>query len=102
MQSRFFSNVFALGDAGSSPNSKTGAAVRKQAPVLLENYLATIKGTPPKASYDGSASCPLVTGYGKSMLADFDYDGNPTPSVPFIDTTKERWSMSMLMMRGRA
>ena len=25
-------NVFALGGAGSSPNSKTGAAIRKQAP----------------------------------------------------------------------
>jgi hypothetical protein len=28
-----YGNVFSLGDAGSSPNSKTGAAIRKQAPV---------------------------------------------------------------------
>ena len=29
--------VIHLGDAGSSPNAKTGAAVRKQAPVLVAN-----------------------------------------------------------------
>jgi sulfide:quinone oxidoreductase len=27
-----YGNVFSLGDAGSSPNSKTGVAIRKQAP----------------------------------------------------------------------
>jgi sulfide:quinone oxidoreductase len=31
-----YDNVFALGDAGSSPNSKTGAAIRKQAPVVAK------------------------------------------------------------------
>jgi sulfide:quinone oxidoreductase len=33
MQHTRYPNVFSLGDAGSSPNSKTGAAIRKQAPV---------------------------------------------------------------------
>ncbi|MGZ4585817.1 MAG: FAD-dependent oxidoreductase [Mycobacterium sp.] len=33
MQHVRYPNVFSLGDAGSSPNSKTGAAIRKQAPV---------------------------------------------------------------------
>ncbi len=32
MQHVRYPNVFSLGDAGSSPNSKTGAAIRKQAP----------------------------------------------------------------------
>jgi len=35
---------------------------------------------------------PLTTGYGKLVLAEFDYDLQPAPSFPF-DTTKERWSM---------
>ena len=37
MQHVRYPNVFSLGDAGSSPNSKTGAAIRKQAPVVVDN-----------------------------------------------------------------
>jgi hypothetical protein len=37
-------NIFSLGDAGSTPNSKTGAAIRKQAPVVVENLLAVLAG----------------------------------------------------------
>lgn len=32
-----FANVFGLGDATNTPNAKTGAAVRKQAPVVVAN-----------------------------------------------------------------
>jgi sulfide:quinone oxidoreductase len=106
-------NVFALGDASSLPTSKTGAAVRKQAPVLVENLLAIREGKSPSASYDGYTSCPLVTGYGRLILAEFDYDGKPVETFPF-DQSKERLSMYLLkkhilpplywqgMLRGRA
>ncbi|MHB8658152.1 MAG: NAD(P)/FAD-dependent oxidoreductase [Solirubrobacteraceae bacterium] len=96
-----FSNVFSLGDASSLPTSKTGAAIRKQAPVLVNNLIATMKGQPSSTfkRYDGYASCPLVTGYGKLVLAEFDYDLKPAPSFPF-DTTKERWSMYQLKRYG--
>ena len=43
----------------------------------------------------GYASCPLVTGYGRLILAEFDYDGNVDSRFPF-DTTKERYSMYVL------
>jgi sulfide:quinone oxidoreductase len=101
LQHRDWPNVFALGDASSLPTSKTGAAIRKQAPVLVHNLLATMRGQPSSAfaSYDGYASCPLVTGYGKLVLAEFDYDLRPAPSFPF-DTTKERWSMYQLKRYG--
>jgi len=36
MQHTRYRNVFALGDARSSSNSKTGAAIRKQAPVVAK------------------------------------------------------------------
>jgi sulfide:quinone oxidoreductase len=96
-----FPNVFSLGDASSLPTSKTGAAVRKQAPVLIHNMIATMRGDSPTSfkRYDGYASCPLVTGYGRLVLAEFDYDLKPTPSFPF-DTTKERWSMYQLKRYG--
>jgi len=87
-----FPNVFSLGDASSLPTSKTGAAVKGQIPVLVENLLAVIDGREPTASYDGYTACPLVTGYGKLVMAEFDYDLNPTPTLPWIDSGKERWS----------
>jgi sulfide:quinone oxidoreductase len=100
MRSPDYANVFALGDAGSTPNSKTGAAIRKQAPVVVENLLAAMAGKPLPAAYDGYASCPLVTGYGKLIMAEFDYDGKPTPFIPLIDLKRERWSMYMIKRWG--
>jgi sulfide:quinone oxidoreductase len=108
-----YPNVFGLGDNSSLPTSKTGAAVRKQAPVVVENLMAAIQGESLEASYDGYTSCPLVTGYGKLILAEFDYDKNPMESFPF-DQRQERYSMYALkayglprlywhgMLRGRA
>ncbi|XXF78349.1 FAD/NAD(P)-binding oxidoreductase [Myxococcaceae bacterium GXIMD 01537] len=95
-----FPDVFALGDASDLPTSRTGAAVRKEAPVLVENLLAVMRGQAPTARYDGYASCPLTTGYGKLLLAEFDYDGKPAPSLPFIDTFKERRDMWLLKKHG--
>ncbi len=94
-----FPNVFSLGDCSSLPTSRTGAAIRKEAPVLVENLLAFRKGTPLTGHYDGYASCPLVTGYGKLILAEFDYDGKPAESFPF-DQAEERYSMYALKVYG--
>lgn len=95
-----FPDVFALGDVGSTPNSKTGAAIRKQAPVLVENLRSVMAGRTPTASYDGYASCPLTTARNKMLLAEFDYTMQPAPSIPLIDTTKERRDMWLLKRRG--
>ncbi len=94
-----YPNVFALGDASSLPTSRTGAAIRKQAPVLVENLMSLRAGKPLSASYDGYSSCPLVTGYGKLIMAEFDYDGNPAESFPF-DQSQERYSMYALKAYG--
>jgi sulfide:quinone oxidoreductase len=92
--------VFALGDAGSSPNSKTGAAIRKQAPVVVQNLRDVRAGRTPTAHYDGYSSCPLTTARNKMLLAEFDYTMQPTPSIPFIDTTRERRDMWYLKRYG--
>ncbi|MEM1416529.1 MAG: FAD/NAD(P)-binding oxidoreductase [Myxococcota bacterium] len=92
-------NVFSLGDCSSLPCSKTGAAVRKQAPVLAANLSAFRAGRPLPASYDGYASCPLVTGYGKVILAQFGYGGVIKESFPF-DQAQERYSMYALKAHG--
>ena len=115
LQHKKYSNVFSLGDAGSTPNAKTGAAVRKQAPVVAGNLISLLqKGKINEdLSYDGYGSCPLITGYNKLILAEFDYDNNMTPSFP-INQAKERRSMYYMkrdllpvmywqgMLKGRA
>ena len=94
-----YKNVFSLGDCSSLPNSKTGAAIRKQAPVTVENLLAARNNRDLEASYNGYASCPLVTGYGRLILAEFDYDGQPCESFPF-NQAQERYSMYALKAYG--
>lgn len=99
-----YPNIFGLGDVVGLPTAKTGAAVRKQAPVVVGNILELIKrqkiGT---KIYEGYSSCPLVTGYGKMVLAEFKYnnirDSHPLISK-FVDTTKEQFSMWLLKKYG--
>ena len=99
-----FPNVFALGDVAALPTAKTGAAIRKQAPVLVANLLGMIKkGSLSSLSYEGYSSCPLVTGYGKMVLAEFKYD-NVRDSDPILsklmDTSKEQYALWLLKKYG--
>jgi sulfide:quinone oxidoreductase len=100
LRHRRYPNVFALGDCSGAPNSKTGAAVRKQAPVVVDNLRAVLADRGPEARYDGYSSCPIVTGYGKLILAEFDYSGRPHKTIPLIDTARERRSMWLLKRYG--
>jgi len=109
-----YPNVFALGDATTTPNTKTAAAVKAQAPVVVENLLAAMSGRDPSASYGGYGACPLITSYRSVLMAEFDYTKKPTPLIPLIDTMKERYDMWLvkkyglpwfywnLMLKGRA
>ncbi|MBL7775764.1 MAG: NAD(P)/FAD-dependent oxidoreductase [Saprospiraceae bacterium] len=96
LQHQRFANVFSLGDVTDTPNAKTGAAVRKQVPVVVDQLLSQIRtGQAAAAQYSGYGSCPLVTGYGKLVLAEFGYDNKVMETFPF-DQGKERWSMYQL------
>ncbi|KAF4447022.1 hypothetical protein FALBO_16996 [Fusarium albosuccineum] len=72
-----FGNVWSAGDASSLPTSKTAAAITSQAPILVSNMLRVMEGKAPEPDYDGYTSCPLLTEYGKVMLAEFKYGGVP-------------------------
>jgi sulfide:quinone oxidoreductase len=100
MQHVRYPNVFALGDAGSTPNSKTGAAIRKQAPIVVANLLDHLAGRPLSERYDGYASCPIVTSDHEMLLAEFNYDLELTPSFPVIDQVKPRRDMWYLKKYG--
>ena len=95
MQHSRFPNVFALGDCTNAPCSKTGAAIRKQAPVVVTNLLEVMDKKALTASYDGYSACPIPTQYGKLMLAEFDYNNKPKMTFPF-NQAKPRWTMWML------
>jgi sulfide:quinone oxidoreductase len=90
-----YANIYSLGDASSLPTGKTGAAIRKQAPILVQNLLSFMNKVTMTGSYNGYSSCPLITGRGKLILAEFDYDNNPQETFPF-NQAKERWSMYIL------
>lgn len=95
LQSRKYPNVFGVGDCANLPTSKTGAAIRKQAPVAAGNLLSYMKKQPLRHAYDGYTSCPLITGYNKLVLAEFLYENKPAETFPF-DQSKERFSMYVL------
>jgi sulfide:quinone oxidoreductase len=89
LQHAKFANIFGLGDATSTPNAKTAAAVRKQVPIVVKNILALMGKQALNTSYDGYGSCPLTTSLHTVMLAEFGYDGKVTPSFP-MDPRVER------------
>jgi len=77
LQHARFPNVWSAGDASSLPTSKTAAAVTSQAPVLVKNLVGALEGRGPEPAYDGYTSCPLLTEYGKVLLAEFKYGPEP-------------------------
>jgi sulfide:quinone oxidoreductase len=91
LQHNKYPNIFGLGDATSTPNAKTAAAIRKQVPVVVDNILYLMKNKQLDPGYDGYGSCPLTTSLKTVMLAEFSYGGKVTPSFPFLDPRKNRW-----------
>lgn len=99
LQHRRYPNIFGLGDASSAPTSKTAAAVRRQAPVVVENLLSLMELKPLLSQYDGYTCCPLITGYNRVIMAEFDgYNATPLSSFP-LNPIKERaimWTMEAI------
>lgn len=95
-------NIFGLGDVAGLPTAKTGAAIRKQAPIVVANILHLMEADSiTDLKYNGYSSCPLVTGYGKMVLAEFDYKNNflPDPQLKkmlVFDSSKEHWRLWIL------
>ena len=91
LQHAKYANIFGLGDATSTPNAKTAAAVRKQVPIVVDNILNVMNAKALAEKYDGYGSCPLTTSLNTVMLAEFAYDGKVTPSFPFLDPRENRY-----------
>lgn len=106
LQHKVFGNVFSLGDVAALPTAKTGAAIRKQAPVVVDNLLKLMdQKAADNRSYDGYSSCPLVTGYGKMVLAEFNYNNELTPDpllklLLIFRSYREHWRLWLLKKYG--
>lgn len=106
MQHNSFPNIFGLGDVAALPTAKTGAAIRKQVPIVVDHIVSLMKyDKMGSKAYNGYSSCPLVTDYGKMVLAEFDYKNNfiPDPKLKRMlikDSSKELWRLWMLKKYG--
>ncbi len=90
LRHKTYENIYGLGDVTNTPNAKTAAAARKQAPVVAENVLYDMGYRPNMCVYDGYGSCPLTVERGKIVLAEFTYGGKVAPSFPtsLLDGTR--------------
>lgn len=106
LQHNKYANIFGLGDVAALPTAKTGAAIRKQVPIVVENIVSLMDhNSVDNRSYNGYSSCPLVTAYGKMTLAEFDYSNTflPDPKLKrmlVFNSDKEHWRLWMLKKYG--
>uniref|UniRef100_H0VZM0 Sulfide:quinone oxidoreductase, mitochondrial n=1 Tax=Cavia porcellus TaxID=10141 RepID=H0VZM0_CAVPO len=95
LQHKKYPNVFGIGDCTNLPTSKTAAAAAAQSGILDRTISLIMKSQTPVKKYDGYTSCPLVTGYNRVILAEFDYRAQPLETFPF-DQSKERLTMYLM------
>lgn len=84
-----YPNVWSLGDAAGTANSKAGGALRKQAKVLAKNLLSARKGEPLSQKYNGYSVCPFTVSRKTVVFAEFDHHYQPMPTIPKVATWKE-------------
>ncbi|AZS37274.1 Sulfide dehydrogenase [flavocytochrome c] flavoprotein chain [Microbacterium lemovicicum] len=115
LRHRRYPNVWALGDAAATTNSKSGGALRKQTMVLAKNLTAVLRGRRPSAQYDGYGVCPFTVSRSTVVFAEFDDELRLQPSVPFwrglvrerrltwfLDRHVLPWVYWNLILQGRA
>ena len=94
-----FANVWSLGDAAATTNSKCGGALRKQTYVLAKNLAAVLRGEEPRWEYDGYAVCPFTVSRSTVVWAEFDDRGRLAPTIPFWKTMSRENRLSWIFDR---
>ncbi|MGK3649088.1 NAD(P)/FAD-dependent oxidoreductase [Pseudarthrobacter enclensis] len=84
-----YPNIWSLGDAAATSNSKAGGALRKQTKVLAKNLVAARKGKAPTEKYNGYSVCPFTVSRDTVVFAEFDDRYRPMPTIPRIPTWNE-------------
>ncbi|MBT2248011.1 NAD(P)/FAD-dependent oxidoreductase [Arthrobacter sp. BHU FT2] len=84
-----YPNIWSLGDAAATSNSKAGGALRKQTKVLAKNLVAARKGKAPTEKYNGYSVCPFTVSRDTVVFAEFDDRYRPMPTIPRVPTWNE-------------
>lgn len=84
-----YPNVWSLGDAAGTTNSKSGGALRKQTKVVAKNLAAARKGKRLPAKYNGYSVCPFTVSRDTVVFAEFDDRYRPMPTIPRVPTWNE-------------
>lgn len=110
-----YPNVWALGDAAATTNSKSGGALRKQTLTVAKNLVAVLAGEEPTTFYTGYSVCPFTVSRRTVVFTEFDDHYQLKPSIPIWRTLyRERrltwiadryilpWVYWNLILKGRA
>jgi sulfide:quinone oxidoreductase len=110
-----FPNVWSLGDAAATTNSKSGGALRKQTLVLAKNLTAVLDAKGPSTLYNGYSVCPFTVSRSTVVFAEFDDTYAQKPTIPgWKSLARERrltwvfdryilpWVYWNLILQGRA
>jgi sulfide:quinone oxidoreductase len=110
-----YPNVWSLGDAAATRNSKSGGALRKQTLVVAKNLSSALQGKAASSSYDDYSVCPFTVSRSTVVFAEFDDEYTPKPTIPFWTAlARERrltwvfdrhilpWVYWNLILKGRA
>lgn len=99
LRHRRFDDVWALGDAAGTTNSKCGGALRKQTMVVAKNLAAVLRGDDPKWRYDGYGVCPVTVSRHSVVWAEFDDKGELSPTIPFLPRMYQESRLSWIFDR---
>ncbi|MGV0111850.1 NAD(P)/FAD-dependent oxidoreductase [Arthrobacter sp. CP30] len=94
-----FPAIWSLGDAASTLNSKSGAALRMQTKVLAKNLKAVLKGKKPTAQYNQYSACPFVVSKNTVVFSEFDDKYAPMPTVPGWDNLARERRLTFIAER---
>lgn len=84
LKAKDYDRMYVIGDATNVLTSKAGAVAHYQSDTVVQNILREIDGRQPRPTYDGHATCFIVSGYEKAVLIDFNYKVEPLPGkFPF-------------------
>ncbi|MFS0699302.1 NAD(P)/FAD-dependent oxidoreductase [Cellulomonas sp. 179-A 4D5 NHS] len=86
-----YPTVWGLGDVATVDALPSGGALRKQVPVVAHNIAARRTGKQMR-HYDGYSIGPVTTSRSHLLLAEFDRDRRPEPTVRFPDLVRPRRS----------
>jgi sulfide:quinone oxidoreductase len=89
LQHETYPRVWGLGDAAEVDALPSGGALRKQVPVVAHNIAARRTGRPMR-HYSGYSVAPVTTSRRRLLLAEFDRERRPEPSLRLVDLTRPR------------